>query len=53
MKKLEDMKYLRTEIEDMLRDEDLPDGFQGWMGKLAGQIIRIAGLLQHNGTYKW
>ncbi|WP_164214455.1 YfjI family protein [Virgibacillus sp. YIM 98842] len=37
--------YLRTEIEEMLKDEDLPDSFQGWIGKLAGQIIRIAGLL--------
>ena len=32
-------------IEKMLRDEDISDSFQGWLGKLRGQIIRIAGLL--------
>jgi len=37
--------YLRTQIEDMLKDGDITDGFQGWLGKLSGQIIRIAGLL--------
>ena len=37
--------YLRTEIEEMLKDEDLPESFRGWLGKLAGQIIRITGLL--------
>jgi len=29
----------------MLKDGDITDGFQGWLGKLSGQIIRIAGLL--------
>ncbi|MBM7096658.1 DUF3987 domain-containing protein [Bacillus sp. H-16] len=37
--------HMRTEIEEMLREDDLPESFRGWIGKLAGQIIRIAGLL--------
>src|SRR5690625_4612295 len=36
---------LREEIEEMLGDQELSESFQGWLGKLAGQIIRIAGLL--------
>ncbi|RNA66208.1 YfjI family protein [Alteribacter keqinensis] len=37
--------HMRTEIEKMLREDELPEGFKGWIGKLAGQIIRVAGLL--------
>lgn len=36
---------LREEIEVMLSDPDISESFQGWLGKLAGQIIRITGLL--------
>lgn len=36
---------IQTEIESMLRNQDMDFGFKGWLGKLVGQIIRIAALL--------
>ena len=36
---------IQTEIEFMLRNQDLNVGLKGWLGKLTGQIVRIAGLL--------
>ncbi|MER2078064.1 YfjI family protein [Psychrobacillus psychrotolerans] len=33
------------EIERMLSNQDLNPEFKGWLGKLCGQIIRIAGLI--------
>lgn len=41
-------KYLiqiQYEIESMLANHDINNDFKGWLGKLCGQIIRIAGLI--------
>lgn len=39
------LKKIQEEIEIMLRNQDMNMTFKGWLGKLVGQIIRIAGLL--------
>lgn len=36
---------IQSEIEIMLSNPDLNEAFKGWLGKLVGQIIRIAALL--------
>lgn len=36
---------IQTEVELMLLNQDMNEGFKGWLGKLVGQIIRISGLL--------
>ncbi|WP_100012316.1 YfjI family protein [Lentibacillus sediminis] len=33
------------EIEEMLKDEDNTDAFQGWIGKLEGQMLRTIALI--------
>jgi len=33
------------EIEEMLSNQDMNPEFKGWLGKLCGQIIRMAGLI--------
>lgn len=41
-------KYLidiQIEVEKMLGNQDMDFGFKGWLGKLIGQIVRIAGVL--------
>ncbi|NSL53295.1 YfjI family protein [Calidifontibacillus erzurumensis] len=36
---------IQTEVEKMLGNQDMDFGFRGWLGKLIGQIVRIAGVL--------
>ncbi|MFN0312456.1 DUF3987 domain-containing protein [Kurthia sp. ISK08] len=36
---------IQTEIERMLRNQDVNPDFKGWLGKLCGQILRITGLI--------
>lgn len=36
---------VQTEVELLLGDHDSSEEYKGWLGKLVGQIIRIAGLL--------
>ena len=36
---------IRTEIEELLNDKNESEHFRSWLSKLAGQILRIAGLL--------
>ncbi|MCM3636377.1 YfjI family protein [Sporosarcina luteola] len=43
-KAFEYMLHLEKEREAMLRNQDIHESFQGWIGKLTGQIIRIAAL---------
>lgn len=38
------MLQLEDEREVMLRNPDIPDNLLGWLGKLTGQVIRIAAL---------
>ncbi|MER2107665.1 MAG: YfjI family protein [Solibacillus sp.] len=39
------LRQVQEEIEIMLRNQDMNPIFKGWLGKLVGQIVRIAGLL--------
>ena len=39
------LNYILEEIEELLRNQDMNPEFKGWLGKLCGQIIRLAGLI--------
>ncbi|WP_140422984.1 YfjI family protein [Ureibacillus sinduriensis] len=39
------LTQIQIEIELMFKNQDLNEALKGWLGKLVGQIIRIAGLL--------
>lgn len=38
---------LREEIEIMVKDQDISESFQGWIGKLAGQIAGLFHIAEH------